>query len=65
MIPINHTILGKEGFRLIHRENVSYYKKDSIKVIYTGLSWRICDIDGNVGNTFFATIEEIYYELSR
>ena len=65
MTPITPANLEKEGFQLIHRGNVSYYKKDSIQVIYTGLGWQICDINGNIGNTYVMTIEEIYYELNR
>ena len=65
MTPITPENLKREGFRLILRENVSYYKKEIIQVIYTGLGWQICDIDGNVGNTYVMTIEEIYHELSR
>lgn len=65
MTPITIENLEKEGFQLIHRGDVSYYKKESIQVIYTGLEWQICDIDGNVGNTYVTTIEEIYYELNR
>lgn len=65
MTPITLAILEKEGFQLINRGNVSYYQKESIQVIYTGLGWQICDIDGNVGNTYVTTIEEIYYELNR
>ncbi len=65
MTQITPENLEKEGFQLIHRGNVSYYKKEIIQVIYTGLGWQICDIDGNIGNTYVTTIEEIYYELSR
>lgn len=65
MAQITQANLEKEGFQLTHRGNVSYYKKESIQVINTGLGWQICDIDGNVGNTYVTTIEEIYFELSR
>lgn len=65
MTPITPANLENEGFQLIHRGDVSYYKKGSIQVIYTKLAWQICDIDGNVGNTYVTTIEEIYYELNR
>lgn len=65
MTPITIENLEKEGFRLVHRGNVSYYEKENIRVINTGLAWQICDIDGDVGNSYVTSIEEIYAELSR
>ena len=65
MTPITPVNLINEGFQLIHRGRVSYYEKDSIRVISTRIGWQICNIDGNVGNTYVTTIEEIYDELNR
>lgn len=65
MTPITIENLKNDGFLLVHRGNVSYYEKEDIRVINTGHAWQICDIDGNVGNSYVTSIEEIYAESSR
>ena len=65
MKPITPANLESEGFQLVVQGNNRYYKKDNIQVINTGLAWQICDIDGNVGNSYVTSIEEIYAESSR
>jgi hypothetical protein len=65
MTKITPETLGNEGFTLVHRGNVSYFEKGEIRVIYVDVNWHLCDIDGNIGNTYLLSIEQIYEEVSR
>ncbi len=65
MTPITSTTLKNAGYHLIHRGNVSYYKKNNLRVIYVKTDWYICDVNGNIGNAYYRYMEELEYEMRK
>lgn len=65
MTPITPKTLRNAGFHLIKRGNVSYFGKYDLYVIYIDCMWYICDINGNIGNTIVASIEELILEFDK
>lgn len=65
--PITQETLIRDGFFLIKRGDVLYFEKDGLYVIYADAcaQWCICDNDGNIGNTYVSSIEELNKELER
>lgn len=65
MTPITPDTLSDIGFHLVKRGNVTYFEHGEVRVIYTGIGWQFCDIEGNVGNTYLLSIEQIIEEVHR